>query len=391
MSVGDLSMHSGRPLVVVGFHDDAAGPIREAAASVGVTAAFVARCEDAPAVLDDILPLAVVLRQDTPGIAQSFNHVRSQPRLAQVPMFGVVADRSDLAFAELFAWGGDDLVCIDSPDTLVRRLRPLLAQAASARQAATGAVPGDRSADKHAIIAGAEAPWRIVMGRALYNGGFTIRFATSSEGLAEECAHEWVTVVVAADSLQPEGALAVLAKARELGSNAPWIVVTPPKQMAAAHAAVKTLGRASIADGFAPPENVLFLANELLAARGIDKRASPRMLYGTAVAFRAAGREKDEIGYSYNVSASGLYVRTTAPPDAGQEVWLEMWPPRAERRVRLSGKVAWKRPFGPVGGATVPAGFGVQLTDGLSGDLERWHAGNEAFAQILLGVTPVAA
>jgi Tfp pilus assembly protein PilZ/ActR/RegA family two-component response regulator len=387
MSVGDLSMHSGRPLVVVGFRDDAAGPIREAAASVGVTAAFVAQCEGAPAVLDDLLPLAVVLRQDAPGVAQTFNHVRSQPRLAQVPMFGVVADRSDLAFAELFAWGGDDLVCIDSPETLVRRLRPLLAQAASARQPGTGAAP----VDKTAIVAGADAPWRIVMGRALYNGGFTIRFATSSEGLAEECAHEWVTVVVAADHLQPEGALAVLAKARDLGSNAPWIVVTPPKQMAAAHAAVKTLGRASIADGFAPPENVLFLANELLAARGIDKRASPRMLYGTAVAFRAAGREKDEIGYSYNVSASGLYVRTTAPPDAGQEVWLEMWPPRAERRVRLSGKVAWKRPFGPVGSATVPAGFGVQLTDGLSGDLERWHAGNEAFVQILLGVNPVAA
>jgi len=374
---------------VVGFREDGARRIHEAAASVGAPAAFVPRCEDAIQALADVQPLAIVLRLDAPGAAQTSAQARSQLRLAQVPIFGVAPELSDLAFAELFSGGGDDLVSVASPQGLVRRLRGLLAHTAALRQGGPQNQPREPVAERQAIVAGAEATWRIVMGRALYNGGFAVRFATSGETLAEECEREGVTVVVAADDLEPQGAVAVLAQARERGSTAPWILVAPPKHMAAAHAAAKTLGRASIADGFAPPENVLFLVNELLAARGVDKRASPRMLYGTAVAFRPAGREEDEIGYSYNVSAAGLYVRTTAAPDAGQEVWLEMWPPRAERRARLAGKVAWKRPFGPVGGATVPAGFGIQLTDGLSGDLDRWRAGYESFVQILLGASPV--
>jgi Tfp pilus assembly protein PilZ len=146
----------------------------------------------------------------------------------------------------------------------------------------------------------------------------------------------------------------------------------------------------SVADGYAPPENVLFIVNELLAPRNVDQRASPRLLYGTTVAFRPAGREEDEIGFSYNVSAGGVFVRTLAPPDFGQEVWLEMWPPRSERRVRLEGVVAWRRAFGRGAGATVPPGFGVKLTDGLGQDMGRWRSGCEVFAEGLLGVRRVS-
>jgi len=56
-------------------------------------------------------------------------------------------------------------------------------------------------------------------------------------------------------------------------------------------------------------------------------------------------------------------------------VWLELWAPRSSRRVRLAGKVAWRRHFGPNERATVPPGFGVQVTAGLAGDLERWRDG----------------
>ena len=150
-------------------------------------------------------------------------------------------------------------------------------------------------------------------------------------------------------------------------------------------AVLKAFGAAAVADGFAPPENVIFLTNELLSRRGVDQRSTPRILYGTSVAFREAGRDEDEIGFSYNVSAEGLYVRTLASPEAGHQVWLEMWPPRSERRVRLFGTVAWKRPFGANEGATVPAGFGVRITEGLGGDMERWRAGYEAFAQSMFG------
>jgi Tfp pilus assembly protein PilZ len=368
-------LNDDRAVFVVAFDDDAASGIREAAAAVGVPSALIGRCDDVSVALEDTTPLAIVLRIDAEGASRAFAHLRSQGRLAQVPIFGVAPERSDLAFTELFVWGGDDLVAA-ALEPMARRLRALRAPARS-----EAPVRQDR-----AVIAGSDPAWRTVMGRALYNGGFQVRFAVNAAGLAEECSTQGgVRVVVAADDLAPSGALDALTSARARNSPEAWVLVAPPKRMAGVHAAVKSVGRAAVVDGYAPPENVLFVVNELLAARGVDKRATPRLLYGTAVAFRLAGRDEDEIGFSYNVNAGGLYVRTLSPIDAGQELWLEMWPPRSERRVRLAGKVAWGRPFGPVGGATVPAGFGVQLTDGLAGDLDRWRSGYAAYAESLIG------
>jgi len=371
--------HADRPLVVVGVRDAKAGYLQDAATATGVSFVSIARCEEAARALADVQPLAVVIPLDAPGAGAACAQLRIQARLAPVPIFGVVPELSDIAFTELFVWGGDDLVGLASPQPMLRRLRALLAQPASP-------APAAKAEPKQAVVAGAEPTWRTVMGRVLYNGGFGVRFAASADGLADECLVDGVRVVVVTDDLGPSGPLGALAEARSRGSTAAFVLVAPPKRMPAATSAIKSLGRASVGDGFAPPENVLFIVNELLAARGVDKRASARLLYGTAVTFRAAGRDEDEIGFSYNVSGGGLFVRTLAPLDAGQEAWLEMWPPRCERRVRLAGTVAWRRPFGPNGGATVPAGFGVRIADGLAGDLDRWRSGYDVFASSILGV-----
>jgi Tfp pilus assembly protein PilZ/ActR/RegA family two-component response regulator len=369
---------SNRPLLVMGLDDAALARVREAGEAAGVPVTVLPDSERASAYdIDELAPLAIMLRLDAPRAAQACVHVRSNARMAQVPIFGVVDELSDLAFTELFVWGGDDLVGLASALPLTRRLRALRAGANRG---------GARSSEKpQAVVAGKDGTWRTVMGRALYNGGFSVRFAVSVEGLITESLAEGVSVAVVSDDLDERGAHTVLSDLRRRGSKTACILVAPPKRMAASTAALKALGHMSVADGFAPPENVLFLVNELLAPRGVDKRASARLLYGTAVAFRGAGRDADEMGFAYNVSAGGLYIRTLAPPDPGQELWLEMWPPRSERRVRLAGTVAWRRPFGNVGGATVPAGFGVMFTEGLAGDFERWKAGYEVFAKSLLG------
>lgn len=371
-----------RSLVLVGsFRDEAVRCVKEAASSVGAATAFVALCEDAPGALADVTdPLAIVIRMDAEGAAQAFAHVRGQARLAQLPVFGAAPQRDDLAFTELFSWGGDDLLALSSATSLTRRLRPLVARQSAPRES--------KPRERYAVVAGADARWRSVMGRALNQGGFSVRFVGTSKDLPREVQTEGVHVVVVADDLGGGNAEAALKEARAAGSLQPWIIVAPPKRMSTLHTAIGTLAPVSVADGFAPPENVLFLTNELLSRRGVDKRASARVLYGTTVAFRGAGRDEDEIGFSYNVSAGGVYVRTLAPLDAEQEVWLDMWSPRSERRVRLAGTVAWKRAFGPTEGATVPAGFGVRVTDGLAGDFDRWRVGYQVFADNLLGTAP---
>ncbi len=371
-------------MVVGSFHDEAMRRFQLAAADVGLEVQLVDRCSGIAEALSNTRPLAIVLRMDAQGAAEACAQARSHARFGEVAILGAATQRNDLEFTELFLWGGDDIVAVASPHSVVKRLRALSAQST---QAGAGAPP-IRAQD--ALVAGADPAWRSVMGRALNNGGFGVRFEASADGLARECLTESVRVVVAADDLEAGGAMAALGKARAYGSKTPWILVVPPKGMAAAYANAATLGSVSVADGYAPPENVLFIVNELLAPRNVDQRASPRLLYGTTVAFRQAGREEDEIGFSYNVSAGGVFVRTLAPPEFGQEVWLEMWPPRSERRVRLGGVVAWRRAFGRGAGATVPPGFGVKLTDGLGKDMERWREGCEVFAEGLLGVRRVS-
>jgi Tfp pilus assembly protein PilZ len=370
---------AGRRLVVVGaFRDDTIRTVEEAMTTLAIPATFVTRCEDSGAALADTEPLAIVVRMDAPNAEQTYGYLRGQARFGHVPLLGVAAERNGLAFAELFSWGGDDLVELNSPQSLVRRLRPL----SLLRPVPSGAW---RVAQGCAIVASADARWRSVMGRSLGNGGFAVRFVSTADELMKESVTADVRLVVAVDELAPTGLAPLLRKVREDGSVTPWVAVVSPKRMALLLTELAGLGPVSIADGYAPPENVLFLANELFVRRGINLRASPRVLYGTAIAFRVAGRDEDEIGFSYNVSAGGVYVRTLAPLAAKEEVWLEMWPPRSEPRVRLIGTVAWQRPFGPHERATVPSGFGVRITGGLAGDFDRWNAGYDAFAESVLG------
>ncbi len=64
--------------------------------------------------------------------------------------------------------------------------------------------------------------------------------------------------------------------------------------MRASREGLLDLSGVSAVDGFAAPENVLFASNELRAGT-VNNRKTPRLLYGTTVAFRGAGRERDEL------------------------------------------------------------------------------------------------
>jgi DNA-binding response OmpR family regulator/Tfp pilus assembly protein PilZ len=364
-------------LAVGGFRDDGLRSIADAARSTGINPVFLDRASELSSSLDDTDPLAVVLRLDAPGASQACMLLRSTARLTGVPVFGYSADRSDLAFVELFSWGGDDMVSLAS-DKLARRLRHLLT-----RPSATGQVPLLR--EGYAIVGGSDPRWRTLMARALLNGGHTVRFASNTADMLADLETAEVNLVVVADDLEPEGATKTAALARKSGSRVPWVIVAPPKRMGAARAEIAGLAKVTVTDAYAPPENVLFMANELGRDGLVDKRASPRVLYGASVEFRVAGRDEGETGFTYNVSTGGVYVRTFAPIESGQEVWIELWPPRSERRVRLAGKVAWRRLFGPNEMATVPPGFGVRITDGLAGDLERYQSGVRSFADMVLG------
>lgn len=363
-------MDNQRPVFLVGGALGAAsgGDVGAAIAELGLKVRQFSDTSALRAGLDDGDPLALFVPAGGPLLGEVCLALRSHARFARVPAFGVSAHPSDLTFIDLFQAGGDDLVPPDRTSAM-RRLRPLVTK--------VGDPPSRREGT--AIVAGPDRTWRSILGRTLFNGGLSVRFVDDVSATLTEGAAAGVKLVVVADE-DGEAAAALARKARAAGQAAAWIVVVPPRRIGGVVEAVRDLERTAVTDAFAPPENVLFLANELMRPRGTDNRRSARVLFGTRVSFRVAGREEDETGFTYNVSEGGLYVRTAAPVEPGEEVWLELWPPRSERRVRLAGRVAWRRHLGPNDFATVPAGFGVELTEGLAGDLDRWRAGYRAFA-----------
>jgi hypothetical protein len=228
-----------------------------------------------------------------------------------------------------------------------------------------------------ALIVAADRARRVVLARVLGNAGYAIQFALGAEE-AEKFARESTARLVVIDG-ELEGACEVMARAAPEKPDTLWILSAPPRRMRDCHVQLAQCPNAAVTDGYAPPENIVFLANELGRGKGNDQRSSKRLLYGTLVAFRCAGRDQDDYGLSYNISEGGLYVRSLAPP-ATDRVWLELTPPRTECRVRLEGRVCWRRGYGPSHMATVPPGFGIEISDGARADREAWAAGYASLA-----------
>jgi DNA-binding response OmpR family regulator len=320
--------------------------------------------EEAGRWLDSHDAMAMLL--DTEASEALAVQTRSSARHARLPMIALARDIGDLSFNDAFSWGADDVLPLHSARPLLTRLRTLPRE--------MGTLPA--SARGTALIAEVDKTRRTVVGRVLRNAGYSVMFAVTKEDAARFAMQDDIALAVLNAELADDY-LATISAARAAGSKANFIVCANPRDLKAVRATLEATTGVGVIDAFAPPENVLFASNELKGG-AVNNRRSPRILYGTTVAFRGAGREKDDFGFSYNMSEGGLYVRTLAPPEE-DEVWVEMCPPRSERRVRLVGKVAWRRRFNHNENATVPPGFGLSIVDGAKADLQAW---NDAYGTI---------
>jgi len=284
---------------------------------------------------------------------------RSRAALAKVPMLALAPELTDLAFASAVSCGTDELVQLGATRALAARLRALPKEAPSPPVEQRGTV----------LVAEADRVRRVAVARVLRNAGFAVRFAVSPEDTAEFACDPSLELAVASRELL-QAPRETIERARAAGSLASFVLCAAPRELREERAALAGLASVTVTDGFAAPENVLFVANELTSGRR-NNRASARIAYGTRVAFRGAGRPYDDVGFTYNLSETGIYVRTLAPPE-DDEVWVELCPPLLERQVRLVGRVAWRRPFNYNQSATVPPGFGLQIVDGFRKDRELW-------------------
>ena len=314
--------------------------------------------EDAGRWLESHDALAMLL--DSEASESLAVQTRSSARHARLPMIALSREIGDLSFSDAFSWGADDVLPLHGTRPLLTRLRTLPRE--------SGPLPA--SVRGTALIAESDQTRRTVLGRVLRNAGYSVMFAVTKEDAASFAQQQEIALAVLNAELADDFA-ETIALARSAGSKANFVICANPRDLKTIRATLDGSLGVSVIDAFAPPENVLFASNELKGG-SVNNRRSPRILYGTTVAFRGAGREKDDYGFTYNISEGGLYVRTLAPPEE-DEVWIEMAPPRSERRVRLVGKIAWRRRFNHNENATVPPGFGLSITDGAKADLQTWQ------------------
>jgi hypothetical protein len=300
--------------------------------------------------------LAVLVDMATLGAEQFCKRARGTERLRSVPVIGMSRHPNELGFARVFAWGADDLVPLGARMPLERRLLVLRDTPAP-----------DTTGFGQAVVAEATTQRRALVGRVLAHAGYDVKFAVD-RGAVELYASQSETrlVVISAALGDPRR---IIENAARAGALPTWIVTVEARSTQRLAASLTGLDRVAVTSTAGAPEDVLFLANELVFSKGARRREW-RALYATPVAFRPRGGDGDEYGFSYDASPSGLYVRSLLPVST-DDVEVELRLPNRDERVRLSGKVARRFAFGSGAIASAPPGFSVKL-EGPAAELSRW-------------------
>ncbi|HSC85974.1 MAG TPA: PilZ domain-containing protein [Polyangiaceae bacterium] len=335
--------------------------IQEAAGELGLEMNQVPVADAARDWVTSARPDVILVQAEDPRALTLSARLRLDPRLVGLPMLGVHVEPRALAFALSLNLGLDDLVQAGQAHALVVRVREALR--------ATSVIPP--ASRGRAVVLEPDELRRAALERALKAAGYDVRFVDSSLELEALDLDQSISML-AVSGVSVE--VAELLARRRPSPEVPFVLSLDGREEAAARRALAALPRLRTLDLDAPPENVIFLVNELENPQLVNKRASPRELYGEAVRFRVAGQDQEEVGYTYNVSTEGMFVRTLAPPTQA-EIWLELNAPRSMRCVRLEGSVMWRRPFRTTQRAVVPPGFGVKITDGSRRDLLLWIEG----------------
>jgi CheY-like chemotaxis protein len=273
--------------------------------------------------------------------------LRARAETCGTPLIALVEQASDRALVPFLALGVDDVVRIHDGPGITRRVAALSSFDPAAR---TEVFQG------RCLLAHEDPVRRSVLGRLLRQAGFDVHFAGNAQDLCRGDTDLSCKLVVVSDRMLPSGQMSdcpLLAHAIARGTPVVALVSAPnPAE----------LRGVQLVREDAPADDLLFVINELLRPRAlIDGRASRRLLFATACAFRPASEVDARIGLTYNLSREGLYVRTFDAPPRGTEVWLELRLPHSVRLCHLRADVIWARSLATGALGAAPPGFGVRL------------------------------
>lgn len=279
--------------------------------------------------------------------------LRSKRQLSHVPVLALVSAPDDLWIEQYFSWGGDDVVHVEAGSTLLERLRAVPRE------------PPRPHPNRLVVIADPDKARTDVIGRSFAQAGFDTNSAIDRRALEFYIQQHQPELVIANCILGelPE----LIARTRQGGSRATWIVTAARRELEAQQQALATIDRCAVMGIQVSPWQLLYRANELARDSGDERRCEVRRPFGSFVLFRAAGSDDDDVGVAFNLSSRGMFIRTFAPV-LSEDVWLEWRVPQDKTRVRLEGRVVWRQASltNPERAAS-PMGFGVEFCDYLGG------------------------
>ncbi len=311
-------------------------------------AVFVANTEEALAAIELETPRSVLVDAHA-GIRDIHEALRSRAECFGVPVIALTDSTSEQAWLELHGLGADDVVATHDLGGITRRVSALSSFDPEAR---TALFQGT------CLVAHQDAYRRTLLGRVLRQGGFDVAFASNTAEALEIAERAPPKVVVAASRLPPGGGAQAL---HDLGRQ--WLGSMPAVLLTETDSEpIEGTRRFSQIGEDAPPDDLLFVVNELLRPRElVETRASRRLLQAARCGFRVAGEFESSFGLTYNISREGLYVRTFDSPPNGSKVWLELRPESSAPMCHLRGQVVWTRKLSTGARGASPPGFGVRL------------------------------
>ena len=274
--------------------------------------------------------------------------VRSRETRWDLPLVMITADQRPDVIQRCFLAGPDDLL-----------LKPLdpdqVAAKVEAVRAGLGVHPLPKAPTRAAVLATERRPFAISLERLLRHAGYAVRTCSNASQAFPLLRADSPPDALIHD-LPLDGPGLVLAReARDAGIPLLVLTSTPPDRSLGRHAYVHSPDD--------DPEQIVLRINAIVqSAKNPPQRGmKPRVPFHELVRFRLYGEHEEFTGFTFDLSKSGLFVRTLNPLAPGTLFEIAFYTDPLLSGLTSMARVAWCNLYRPRTAYSYPYGMGTFL------------------------------
>ena len=335
--------------------------------NIGLSAKRAEISDDLMSKLSESPPGALLVDSNVETLSETIASVRQDRVLSGIPILLRVTHPDPTLLAKAFKWGVDDYYV----DGAVEQFGRLVSAIEKQESWKTVRAPAGK-----VILAHGERLERAQFGRILRRNGFDTYFAGNTDELETACVSQDARAIIVSLDLPGIPVLDIVAKlAGEVANLPPFVFVVRAELLEKTRDNIPAGICGKLFDADSDVEGITFVLNELLAPPPTGVRRSPRVLYGTPVAYVHEGGDMSMNGFVYNINYGGIYIRTLASLPLQTKISVTFRPPFGRGQVFADAQVVWRKQLGDTAGAASPPGMGIQFLDLWQADLAAYETG----------------